>query len=118
MKNSYSDWRERLFSALDERLYTIDWLDEKFNAGAKLIALDNSAALVDVATYPNGIKELRYIAAFGEIKTLTEKVSEEAERFAVQKGCSVIKIKSRDAWAKLMEPMGFYKYQQIIEKVL
>ena len=116
---SYQKWRDMLVSALDPRFYDGDWLDaEVARDGVSILFDDNGCVIVEVFTYPSGWRELKFIASAGCAERLVADIFPMVEKFARDNGCTSMRIQSRDAWAKLMEPKGFYRYQQILEKAL
>ena len=128
MTDVYDKWRDRLLAALDPRFYDEAWLDSYGNGcwlepdaiGGKvaLFSSELSAALVEILEYTTGFRELRFVAACGDCDDLVSEIYPKVEQFAVEQKCGTIRIQSRDAWAKIMEPLGFYRYQQILEKEL
>lgn len=116
--SEYLDWREAFADILDERYYTIDWVDEAFADGRlHLFTGEKSAILVSVKEYPTGAKELHGMLAAGELNQIRSTIAI-AENWGRSIGCVSAVIESRAGWMKVMREDGYQLYQTAIRKDL
>lgn len=112
----YEAFRSELASILDERFYTIDWLDcQVFNGAIRVLGNDNAVILFEFKRYPTGWLELQGLAAAGDLETIKDELIPAAEEVAKGMGCGSAQIESRAGWVKLLKD---YEVHQItIKKV-
>lgn len=106
----YRQWRDELASALDQRFYTADYLDDIVWSGrAKLFVSENAALLIEIRIYPTGARAGAVICAAGDVKEVIELLKPEAEGYAKSNGCICALIESREAWERLLRDYTPYK---------
>ena len=112
----YEEWRDEFAKILDERFYTISWLDCQVTNGAiGCMGNEQAAILYEIKTYPTGFKELQGMAAAGDLDAIKESLIPAAESLAKSMGCGSAEISSREAWVRLLP--DYEIYQTTIKKV-
>lgn len=115
----YLRFRQGFADILDERFYTVDWLESRIlNGQLVVIANDDAAVLVEINVYPTGARELHGMAATGNMKAIVEQLIPQAEKWGRERGCMTAKIESREGWAKVLKPAGYSIYQTALKKEL
>lgn len=116
MPIAYEAFRSELSSILDERFYTIEWLDcQVANGAIRVLGNDKAAILFEFKRYPTGWLELQGMAAAGDLAVIKDELIPAAENVAKGMGCGSAQIESRAGWAKLLKD---YEVHQItIKKV-
>lgn len=90
------------FIALDPERYPADFIDWQISKGFwRCWGTERAAILAHVETYPSGLKELRGLAAAGDIGEIKALIAE-AEEWGRKAGCEWADIDSRPAWVKLL----------------
>lgn len=116
---AYGRWRLRLFSALDARRYTIEYVDRMVEVGALLCdACDDAAILTEAKVWPTGIWEVWGFCAAGNRHSIRSKLIPIAERRGQMHGAAAAIVHSRPAWAKILADDGYEPYQVEIRKPL
>jgi hypothetical protein len=116
LPDAYARFRNEFAGLLDERFYTIDWLDcQVFNGAIRAIGNDKAAILFEFKRYPTGWVELHGMAAAGDLDTIKDELIPAAELIAKEMGCGSAEIASRPAWAKLLK--DYEVHQVSIKKV-
>lgn len=114
--SAYLRFRDELAGILDERFYTIEWLDCQVENGAiRCMGDDKAVILFEFKKYPTGWLELTGLAAAGELAGIMELITQ-AEELAKSMGCGSAEIASRLAWVRLLEDAGYKQYQCNIKK--
>lgn len=116
MTGSYTRFRDELAAILDERFYTVEWLDHQIATSAiKFLATDDAIILFKFEVYPTGWLELQGMAAAGDLATIKDELIPAAENLAKTMGCGSAEIASREAWVRLLP--DYEIYQTTIKKV-
>ena len=99
----YTMFREDFAGLLDERFYTIEWLDcQVFNGAIRAMGDERAAILYKFERYPTGLLELQGMAAAGDLAVIKDELIPAAETLAKQMGCTSARIESREAWVRLL----------------
>jgi hypothetical protein len=113
----YLRFRDELAGLLDERFYTVDWLDCQIeNNAIRCLGDDRAVILYKFERYPTGWLELHGMAAAGDLTTIKDVLIPAAEQIARDAGCGSAKIESRAAWLRLLP--DYQQYQTTIIKSL
>lgn len=114
----YHRFRSQFAAMLDERFYTIGWLDEQIETGAARLWSDgNSAIIATLKPYPTGALEVHGLIAVGELDTIVGLI-ELAEAWGRRQGAIVACIESRAGWAKPLAAFGYEPFQYTLRKEL
>lgn len=117
-RDAYRKFRDGFAEALDPRFYTIEWLDGEIEAGRALLWSTATAAIVaEVREYPTGAKVIHSICAAGDLEEIQHLIAR-AESWASEAGCMAVIIESRDAWARILKPKGYYVFKNCFFKDL
>ena len=117
--NGYLTFREGLFEALDDGLYTAEWLDGMVWAGIiRVIAGDDAAIMFKIKGYPTGARVLCGVGSTGNLDTIVNSLIPQAEDFARDMGCISARISSRPGWVKALKDSGYSLYKTTIRKGL
>lgn len=112
---SYALWRDHLGGALDERYFSISWLDYVVHEGrAVLLATDKSAAVVEVRYFPTGAKDLRVICGAGDLEDMRGPLLDIMIKMAYENGCISVAVESRDGWVRALRDKGFSPYKSLL----
>ncbi len=115
----YTRWRDAFGDVLDERYYTLDWLDLQILSGAFRFWANNNAAIVaELRHYPTGSKDVHGLIAAGDLGEIIETLIPKALAWGVEQGCIGGLIESRSSWAKLLAPHGWEPHQLVVRKEL
>lgn len=115
--DAYARFRDELAGILDERFYTLNWLDCQVTNGAiRVMGNDKAVILFKFERYPTGWLELQGMAAAGDLATIKDELIPAAEQLARDMGCGSARIDSRDAWTRLLP--DYQPYQTSIIKEL
>ena len=114
---SYTAWRAAFADALDDRFYTIDWLDSRIADGSALCLSSDTAAIVtEIREYPTGAKDIHGLIAAGDLETIVNDLIPAAEALGRQLGCIGAIIESREGWTKVLCGAGYQPYQTAVRK--
>lgn len=103
LPDAYTRFRNDFAEILDERFYTIDWLDcQVFNGAIRAMGDNRAAILYKFERYPTGWLELQGMAAAGDLAVIKDELIPAAEALAKQMGCGSAIIESRGAWVRLL----------------
>ncbi len=103
LPEAYARFRNDFAGLLDERFYTLDWLDcQVFNGAIRVLGDDKAAILFKFERYPTGWLELQGMAAAGNLATIKDELIPAAEALAKGMGCKSAIIESREAWVRLL----------------
>jgi hypothetical protein len=115
----YASWRESLFSALDARYFTQDWLDREVTSGRALfLGTDKAAIVARIDDHPTGARSIIGLCAAGELTEIADTLIPQAEAAGRARGCTSAFIDSREAWARILEPRGYTPYKACVRKEL
>lgn len=111
MPPAYTRFRDELAGILDERFYTLDWLDcQVFNGAIRVLGNDDAVILFKFERFPTGHLQLQGMAAAGDLATIKNELIPAAEALAKGMGCNSAIIESREAWVRLLPD---YKQHQV-----
>lgn len=114
----YLSFRPAFTEAMDQRLYSIDWLDGRVLDGSALFwRTENAAIIAEVREYPTGAYDIHGLIAAGELAEIVETLIPQAEAWGRENGCVGALIESREGWARALKPMGYEPYQTSVRKV-
>ena len=115
----YLQFRAAFAAAIDPRLHTLDWLDQRILAGDALFWRTGRAAIVaELRDYPTGNRDLHGLIAAGDVDDIADVLIPTAEDFARSLGCIGAVIESRPGWARRLKGQGYYTYQVALRKDL
>lgn len=115
---SYIPWRAAFESVMDQRFYTLPWLDEEITSGrARFWGTDDAAIVATIRGYPTGAKEVHGLIAAGELEGVIALIAE-AEAWGCAEGAIVASIASRAGWCRALRPYGYDLHQVEIRKEL
>jgi hypothetical protein len=114
----YHHFRAQFAAMLDQRFYTVEWLDHQIYSGAARLWSDGSSAIIaTLKTYPTGAIEVHGLIAVGALETILELI-ELAEDWGKRCGAIVACIESRSGWAKPLAQFGYEPHQLTLRKEL
>lgn len=117
--DSYCHWRDEFHDVLDERYYTMDWLDGEILSGRALfLANDKGAIVYEYKRYPTGAVDIHGLIAAGELDTIRTTLIPAAVERGRSLNCLAAIISSRPGWAKALKEDGFEVHQVEIRKPL
>jgi len=117
--SDWPKWKDAFASVIDERYYSIDWLELKVSSGTALLWSSDAAAIVaEVRFYPSGATDLHGLVAAGDVASITDELIPRAEAWAAKAGCLATVIESREAWGRLLKGAGYALYQTAYRKEL
>ena len=109
---NYQKFRDELAGILDERFYTIEWLDcQVANFAIRYLATDDAIILFEIKRYPTGWLSLHGLAAAGDMESIINVLIPNAEELAREIGCGTAEIVSRQGWGKALKSFGYEPYQ-------
>lgn len=115
----YADWRDAFASAMDPRFYTIEHLDRMIeDHSAVLVAGREAAVVVELKTFPTGLKAIHFIVAAGDLAEIKDDLRVQVENAARESGCAMALIESREGWARALKSEGYELFQLSIVKEL
>lgn len=117
MPPAYEAFRQELASIIDDRFYSIEWLDYQVANGAiRVLGNDKAVILFKFHKYPTGWTELQGEVAAGDLATIRDDLIPAAETIARGMGCGSTQIESRMGWVKVLP--DYEVHQTTIKKVL
>lgn len=115
----YQRFRSSFEEITDPALYPIEWLDHQILRGlAWPIAGCKSALVVEVRTYPGGMKAAHGLIAAGDLDEIVNDLIPRAEQWGRDKGCAIGLIESRGGWARALKKNGYELHQVSVRKEL
>lgn len=119
MWDRYLSFRDAFAAAMDERFYTIDYLDWIVTTGRAGIWFgDKSSIVAEIRTFPTAAKAVCGVIAAGDMKEIAEVLIPLAEAWGQENGCQFALIESRPGWEKIMKKHGYTLFQASIVKDL
>lgn len=109
------------------------WLDEALNASPmrthdkehiwegllsgelQLWPTPNSASVVQITTYPTGLKVLHGLLAGGDLKEI-QQTAEVLEQYAIAQGCHFVAPQGREGWLRALK--GYRRAYTVMAKDL
>lgn len=109
MTPGYLRHRAGLIEAMDQRLFTPEWLDSQVESGAyTLFENDEAAILARIIAVPTGVVLVEGAYATGTAKGIQE-LKQEVEAWGAAHGAAFATLSSRRAWARLFPDYHEYK---------
>lgn len=116
---AYCFWRDAFGEVMDERYYTLDWLDlQVLNGELQFWATPGGAIIAELKEYPTGAKDVHGLVAAGDLSEIIEVLIPQALKWGREQGCIAGLIESKTAWVKLLKPHGWEAHQTIVRKEL
>lgn len=114
----YLRFRETFASAMNQRLYNIDYLDRLILSGrARFWRTDTAAIVAEIKIFPTGAKAVHGLIAAGDLEEIKSLILQ-AEQWGRDAGCIGGMIDSRPGWAKAMKSAGYAPHQLALWKDL
>ncbi len=99
----YCDWRDAFSDVMDERYYTLDWLDMRLlNGDVMFWGSENAAIMAELKEYPTGAKDVHGLIAAGDLREIVGELIPKAEAWGKAQGCIGAIIESRPGWLKVL----------------
>lgn len=109
---TYAEWRDRLATANDPKLYPIDYQDWLVRTGAgQFWATDAGALITEVVSYPSGATVCKAFAGAGDLAALMDELKPAIEAWAREQGCTACMIEGREGWRRVHTD---YRHHQTI----
>lgn len=116
---AYCEFRPAFSQVLDERYYTLAWLDEQLlNGKVHFWRSDNAAMITELREYPTGAKDVHALIAAGDLDEIITVIGPQVEEWARDQGCIAALVESREGWARALKPIGYRTHQIIVRKEL
>ncbi len=113
----YAEWRDAFSEVIDERYYTLDWLDLRLlNGEVRFWGSANAAIIAELRDYPTGAKDVHGLIAAGDLREIVSELIPQAEAWGREQGCIGAIIESRPGWGKMLpdyEPHQFTIYKEL-----
>lgn len=107
----YIRFRDRFAEAMDPRLYSIEWLDQKIWTGEyRLWANDDAAIIAAIKEYPTGAKAVHGMLAAGKLHAIVGLIAE-AEEWGRGLGCIAAEISSREGWSRILPDYAVHQVE-------
>lgn len=118
-QDAYQHYRDGFAEALDERLYTIEYLDALVHSGEGILfATDKAAIIVEIKEFPTGARAVHGLVATGKLESIKEDLIPQAEALGREIGCAFGMIASTRAWGRIMKERGYAPHQMTLIKDL
>ncbi len=115
----YTEWRDAFAEVIDERYYTLDWLDMRLLNGEVMFWGTESAAIIaELREYPTGAIDVHGLIAAGDLREIIGDLIPKAEAWGRERGCIGAVIESRQEWARALAPHGYEPFQLTVRKEL
>jgi len=115
--DGYLLFRPAFETAIDPRLYTMDWLDRRILDGDALFwRTDRAAIVAEVRRYPTGNRDIHGLIAAGDLDDITGVLIPQAEAWARSAGCIGAVIESRSGWVRRLRGRGYSCHQVALRK--
>jgi hypothetical protein len=115
----YLSFREAFRSAIDERYWPMEWLDERVLEGrARFIRSETAAIVVELRQYPGGATDVHGLIAAGDKAEIVNELIPQAEVWGRENGCTAGVVESRPGWARALKPNGYEVAQVTVRKEL
>lgn len=113
----YLRFRGEIGQVIDERMYSLEWLDGQLLTGrARAFIADDAIILIEIKHYPSGERDVHGLVAAGSLPTIIDDLIPQAEEYGRSIGCIGAVIESRGGWAKALKRDGYEPYQTTIRK--
>ncbi len=115
----YCEFRDAFAEVIDERYYSIEWLDQLVATGAaKFWRTEDAAIIAELREYPSGATDVHGLIAAGKLSDIIGALIPAAEQWGREKGCIAASIESREGWQKALKFYGYSPYQISVRKEL
>lgn len=115
----YCSFREDFAEVMDERYYTLDWLDQQVLGGkVQFWRSDNAGCITEIRDYPTGAKDIHALIGAGDLGEILTEIFPRAEQWGREQGCIAAQVESREGWARALKPHGYELYQTTVRKEL
>ena len=105
----YLRHRAGLIAAIDQRLFTPEWLDEQVATGNfTLFENDEAAILARIIAAPTGVVIVEGAYATGTATGIRE-LKQEVEKWGASHGAKLGTLSSRRAWTRIFDDYHEYK---------
>lgn len=113
----WARWRDDFASAM-EGFWTIEDLEQRIaHRRAFFFPGDKAAMVGQVEVYPDGARAFQVTWAVGDVNALLA-MAPGVESVARMMGCTDILIEGREAWRKLLAPLGYDLFSVTVHKAL
>ncbi len=117
--STYVEWRDAFADVIDERYYTLDWLDMRLlNGEVRFWGSANAAIIAELRDYPTGAKDVHGLIAAGDVREIITDLIPKAEAWGRENGCVAALIESRHAWSRVLASYGYSTHQVTVRKEL
>ena len=115
----YCGFREAFAGVMDERYYTLDWLDSQVLwSKVQFWRSDNAGCITEIRNYPTGAQDLHALIGAGDLTEILTEIFPRAEAWGRAQGCIGALVESREGWAKALKPYHYKTHQIIVRKEL
>ena len=116
--SQWSRFRDLFKSAMTDGFWTVEDLEAKIaHRRAFFFPGRDSAMVGQIEAYPGGVRVFQVLWAVGEAEELLQ-MAPGIEAVARMMGCTEVLIEGREAWRKLLEPMGYNLWSVTVRKAL
>ena len=116
--SQWARFRDRFAEAMDDGLWTIEDLEQRIAHRRAFFFPGHDAAMVgQIEVYPGDVKVFQVLWACGDVNELLT-MAPGVEAMARMMGCAETLIEGREAWRKLLEPMGYTLFSVTLRKRL
>lgn len=100
---TYCNWRDAFAEVIDERYYTLEWLDMRLlNGDVMFWGSENAGIVAELRDYPTGAKDVHGLIAAGDVREIITDLIPKAEAWGREQGCIGAMIASRPGWLKML----------------
>lgn len=118
LMDRYRAWRDEFQKAIDERFYSLEYLDGLVWSGrAQFWSTDEAAIIAELKVYPGGAVVIEGVIAAGELDGI-RKLIVVAEAWGRLHGAGFAKIESRLGWLRALKDDGYELWQTALVKEL
>lgn len=100
---TYVEWRDAFADVIDERYYTLEWLDMRLlNGDVRFWGSANAAIIAELRDYPTGARDVHGLIAAGDLREIVQDLIPQAEAWGKSQGCIGAIVESRPGWVKML----------------
>ena len=116
---AYCRWRPAFAEVIDQRYYSIEWLEgQLLSARAFFLCTPEAAIIYEIKAYPTGACDVHGLIAAGDLSDIVHELIPVVEHRGRSLGCVGALISSREGWSKVLRSSGYKPYQVEIRKEL
>jgi hypothetical protein len=116
--SQWARFRDLFKAAMDDGFWTVEDLEARIaHRRAFFFPGANSAMVGQIESYPGGVRVFQVLWAVGEAEELIQ-MAPGIESLARMMGCGEVLIEGREAWRKLLEPLGYKLWSVTVRKAL